>query len=492
MFANARFPINIYNKQKNIIKNCIFLFVLLYYVVSFFSNTVLAGESEEQTRSSSLQIVTTEEADTERIDYVNEEGTITYAADKHYATIIRTKKDHAILEEFFDAYGEPSEQIKGYYAVCKEYNEEGHNYKDTYLGINGKPVIINDGYASLIRTFNEDGYIETEMFYDTKGNPIQTPLRAYGNYKEYDENGRNTRIVYLDQNKEPTICGQGFAILSRTYYEDGKMAGRVKDEFYYDMDNEPICLSIGQYGLRREYDEFGREIAFTYLDENGIPMMTKEGYATIKRTYYDDDSVKTKSYYDEKGNPIQLVGGYYGFRIENGETIYIDSEGNDLFNLKQYLYSHHYCVIFTCIFLVIIASYATKNINILFLVCYVLFIIYMTLLYRNGVTERFNFLLFWSYRQFFVNYDLRWEILYNILLFIPLGAMLYRIYSRFEILLVAILVSFFIESVQFFTGVGLCEIDDLFSNGLGSLIGYVSCYVITKCFLERHIILRHN
>lgn len=488
MFSNAVFPNNTNSKQKNITKGYVFLFVFFYFVVFFFINTVLAGESEEQTRSSSLKIVTTEEKDTERIDYINEEGEITYAADKHYATIIRTKKDHSVLEEYFDASGQPSEQTKGYYAINKEYNAKGQNYKNTYLGINGKPIIISDGYSCIIRTFNEEGYIETEMFYDTEGNPIETPLRAYGTFKEYNENGRNIRITYLDMNKEPIMCGLGFAILYRTYYESGKNIGKIRDEFYFDLNNEPICLSLGQFGLHREYDEFGREICFTYLDADGSPVMTKDGYATIKRTYYDDDSLKMKQYYDEKGNPIELPGGYYGFRIENGETIYIDSEGNDLFNLKHFLYTHQYCVIIACLALVIVASVANKKVNAIFLVCYLVFIIYMTLLYRNGESDRANLILFWSYRQFFVNQNLRWEILYNIFLFIPMGAILYRIYPQNLVLLAPIFLSFIIESVQFITGVGLFEFDDLFSNCIGTLIGFFGCFVITSCFLKRKII----
>ena len=467
-------------------------FVVFFIVIYGINNIVIADESQEHVRSSSLHTVITDELDTERIDYVNDEGVITYAEDKHYATIIRKKKDHSVLEEYFDALGKPAEQTKGYYAILKEYNEIGQNYKNTYLGKNGDPVIIKDGFSSVLRTFNTNGYIETEMFYDTLGNPIETPLHAYGSFKEYNEKGRNIRIVYLDQNKEPTMCGLGFSILYRTHYEEGNSIGKVKDEFYYDLNNEPICLSLGQFGLRREYDEFGRESSFTYLDADGLPMMTNAGYATIKKTFYEDDSIKEKLYYDEKGNPIELPEGYYGFHIIDGKKIFVDSKGNHIFNLKHYLHSHQYCVILACILLVIVASSISRNLNILFLACYVIFIIYMTLLYRNVETERFNLLLFWSYKQFLANPNLRWEIIYNILLFIPMGAILYRITPRLRVLLAAILLSFIIETVQYFTGFGLCEFDDLFSNSIGALFGYVVSLGITKCVFERYILTLSN
>ena len=47
--------------------------------------------AEKQIRSSSLQILITQDKNVQRIDYVDSDGRITFAADKHYATIIKTK-----------------------------------------------------------------------------------------------------------------------------------------------------------------------------------------------------------------------------------------------------------------------------------------------------------------------------------------------------------------------------------------------------------------
>lgn len=86
-----------------------------------------------------------------------------------------------------------------------------------------------------------------------------------------------------------------------------------------------------------------------------------------------------------------------------------------------------------------------------------------------------NLELFWSYRLFKVSSELKMEILNNIWLFIPLGAILYRLYPKWRVVLLPIIVSVVIEVAQYILGVGLCELDDVISNGIGGLIGVAVC-----------------
>ena len=67
---------------------------------------------------------------------------------------------------------------------------------------------------------------------------------------------------------------------------------------------------------------------------------------------------------------------------------------------------------------------------------------------------------------------MRADILRNIWLFVPIGAFLYRFYPKRWIVIIPVVISFFIEAIQYFTGIGLCELDDVISNGLGGAIGY--------------------
>ena len=120
------------------------------------------------------------------------------------------------------------------------------------------------------------------------------------------------------------------------------------------------------------------------------------------------------------------------------------------------------------------------------LILYIGVIIYFTLMFREAGESTIGIIR--SYRSFFVSAEARAGILKNIWLFVPLGAILFRIFPRKTILLVPILLSFIIEAVQYYTGTGYCELGDVISNGLGGTIGYGMNYlvqVILKCINKK-------
>ena len=69
------------------------------------------------------------------------------------------------------------------------------------------------------------------------------------------------------------------------------------------------------------------------------------------------------------------------------------------------------------------------------------------------------------------------QIFLNILLFVPFGFLLPMVQKRFQnifsVTLIGFLFSFLIESMQFITGRGLTEIDDIITNTTGALCGYL-------------------
>ncbi len=99
---------------------------------------------------------------------------------------------------------------------------------------------------------------------------------------------------------------------------------------------------------------------------------------------------------------------------------------------------------------------------------------------------RFQFIPFWSYWRTFTQGDegLGIQIVNNILLFIPFGAALPLNFPQFGKLrytiLAAALLSLAVELIQGFTGLGLCEIDDVMGNTLGAGIGGGLWYYCSK------------
>ncbi len=123
-----------------------------------------------------------------------------------------------------------------------------------------------------------------------------------------------------------------------------------------------------------------------------------------------------------------------------------------------------------------------KKGNICLLILYLVFIIFMTLMEREKGDMRANLEILWSYKSFLSSESLRMEILNNIWLFIPLGALLYNLVGEPWSLIIPLLLSIAIEAAQFFTGFGLAEIDDVISNGIGGLIGSSQVIILkTTC-----------
>ncbi|KON68879.1 hypothetical protein AKG34_08815 [Peribacillus butanolivorans] len=113
------------------------------------------------------------------------------------------------------------------------------------------------------------------------------------------------------------------------------------------------------------------------------------------------------------------------------------------------------------------------------LISYVIMVIGVTFLnrgpnYQGGMDLSF----FTSYREAWYSFSVRhWQFIYlNIFMFIPFGILFPILHSRFQKAVwtigMATLFTLSIESVQLITGYGIFEVDDLFNNLLGAVIGY--------------------
>ncbi|TSB45592.1 VanZ family protein [Alkalicoccobacillus porphyridii] len=111
---------------------------------------------------------------------------------------------------------------------------------------------------------------------------------------------------------------------------------------------------------------------------------------------------------------------------------------------------------------------------------YVLMVLGVTILQRGGsyYPGLVNLSLFSSYREAWLQFDVRnWQfVILNIVMFVPFGMLFPFLQPRFQKALwtigAAFLFTLLIETFQFFTGLGIFELDDLFNNVLGAIIGY--------------------
>ncbi len=116
-----------------------------------------------------------------------------------------------------------------------------------------------------------------------------------------------------------------------------------------------------------------------------------------------------------------------------------------------------------------------KKLRWILFVAYCLFIVYYTILSRNPGAPKADLRLFWSYREMLTG-DPNWkkdvvQNFQNIVFFIPFGLLIPMKNWR-TVLITAVVFSVLIEIVQYIGGNGLAELDDVFCNTLGAMIGF--------------------
>ena len=129
-----------------------------------------------------------------------------------------------------------------------------------------------------------------------------------------------------------------------------------------------------------------------------------------------------------------------------------------------------------------------KNVSVKFLpflVFYLSFVITITLTKRaTGTAEKYNLQLFWSYRKIYAgSYALIAQIFWNIVLFIPIGAMFSLIWKKKSFWLYigcGLLLSLGIEILQLLMHRGLFEFDDMLHNTIGMILGVLLVFPFEK------------
>ncbi|RDY25488.1 VanZ family protein [Romboutsia weinsteinii] len=140
----------------------------------------------------------------------------------------------------------------------------------------------------------------------------------------------------------------------------------------------------------------------------------------------------------------------------------------------------------------------TKKLEISKLALWAIFLIYIivvlgaTLGIRTpGYGGNINLHLFSSYKGALNSFSkVEWRnIILNILMFVPLGILLPLIFKKCRKYWVAYLVGFlatvFLELIQLVTGKGIFELDDIFNNTLGCIIGYGIVMIFILCFIDK-------
>ena len=136
------------------------------------------------------------------------------------------------------------------------------------------------------------------------------------------------------------------------------------------------------------------------------------------------------------------------------------------------------------ILIVQLLEFQLKRIRIGLFSVYIAIVLWITLIDREWGDHKAKLLPFWELanvikgveRSFYIK-----QIVGNLTMLLPVGFMLPMLkkVTLKQVLLISMLFSISIEVVQFVTGRGLMEFDDVFNNTVGAVLGYIIYHEIT-------------
>ena len=413
--------------------------------------------------ASELSIRETVDENVTSTSYVNPDGVITEAIDIGYATVCRMRDDNGrvVEERYLDANGNPVARYGDYYGLSYEY--DGTGTVVTYLDAEGNPIIRSDRYSTIVRT-QVGGRASNDFYYDLNGQQVQCSGGYYGVHREYNAEGQNISLTFLDKSGHAVCISSDCAGVTYQRDENGTVVG----EQYADADGNPARSSLGQYGELYQHNEQGYISQITYLDADGNPAPTNAGYTILKRTYHRDGTADTDMYFDANGNPKALSKGQYGIKRSGKVNLLLDRNSNVMLCVDNLLNGFPcMVVVFGCV-VCLLMIVLPKSLSVVLTIVYVAFTLYETLESGNA---RMNFVLFSYAGKFLKEQSVRVGVINNIWLFIPLGTGLYRWFQKKWVLLIPFVMSVAIETTQYITGLGIAEFDDVFGNTMGGWIG---------------------
>lgn len=122
---------------------------------------------------------------------------------------------------------------------------------------------------------------------------------------------------------------------------------------------------------------------------------------------------------------------------------------------------------------------------------YIAVVLYATILRYGGGYRDWNLHLFRAWREAWNNFSMKnWlNVLLNVAMFVPLGGLLPLLYKKCRRWYVTVPVGFAfsltVELIQLATGKGICDVDDLFANSLGTVIGFAAVMLLLSSFGEK-------
>ena len=302
--------------------------------------------------------------------YYDEKGNLVNSSEGYAEHVISYSDDWHVQEEYYrDQNGNPV-LVTGGYSRRKliEVNEEDRTYvmseidetlgenganpyvlrtydhydriiKEQYFGGDGTPANGPEGCNTVAKEYTSRGQISLIKYFDANENPVKVG-GVYGISSEYNSYANLQQQTWLDQNGSPMLNEAGYASIFYDYDLSNSETVEIKYQYYQGADGTRKAANNGAWGISTLYYPVTHVYEVTYIDQDGNPVTTTDGYASYEYETDDRGNVTWEGYYDAYGRAVNCTNGYASVERgydEEGRLIserYLDSY-NKLINNKE-------------------------------------------------------------------------------------------------------------------------------------------------------------
>jgi hypothetical protein len=237
--------------------------------------------------------------------------------------------------------GLPVLTMKGYASTTAKWDEQGRQIEWACFDPNGQPVLDpadnthlwrktfgtgtnwllfayydcqdhltqpKDGFPKITRKFDARGHQVEWACFGTNDEPILDPRDgSHLTRTAYNERGQWTNVVYLGTNSLPVLTKKGYASTTAKWDEQGNQF----EWACFGTNGEPILdPRDGSYLTHTAFNGHGKWTNTVYLGTNGLPVLTKKGYASTTAKWDTRNNLLEQAYFGTNGEPVACRDGY--------------------------------------------------------------------------------------------------------------------------------------------------------------------------------------
>jgi YD repeat-containing protein len=186
-----------------------------------------------------------------------------------------------------------------------------------FLDLDGKQTATRDGYFTMALIRDSWGnvvklaYLDKDGWQVGQGGKLKYALHrdGYAGWNaRYDDHNNQIEIVYYGLHEEPVLTRAGYASITRTFDDYGRLIGQanwaldknnayiairekrnsqgqVEEWAYFTPAGKPAVHRDGYHKIKARYDRLGNQIEERYFDLEDKPTRTTSAYTFVSRTF---------------------------------------------------------------------------------------------------------------------------------------------------------------------------------------------------------------